>query len=65
VTGYVVRVRELGGFSASERFVSVGNVTTTTVTNLLPDTLYGMSVAPVNENRSDVEWQHFDLCVDM
>ena len=57
-----MRVRELGGLAARERWVTVGNVTTTTVVGLLPDTLYGLAVAAVSENASAVdEWTAFDL----
>lgn len=57
-----MRVRELGGSTAYERWVTVGNVTTTTVIGLLPDTLYDVAVAAVAENASSVEaWTSFDL----
>ncbi len=63
VTGYVVRIREIYGGGRDDNLfeVTVGNVTTTTIIGLLPDTLYGASVAAVCENQTDLEWRQFDL----
>jgi hypothetical protein len=58
VTGYVVRVRELasgnGRMEESVKDVALGNVTTTTITGLLPDTTYAFSVASVCENHTSL-----------
>lgn len=57
VTGYVVRVRELasgnGRMEESLKDVALGNVTTTTITGLLPATTYAFSVASVCENHTN------------
>ena len=44
VTGYVVEVRSVGGRTAEARRVSLGNVTTTSIIGLIPDTLYSFAV---------------------
>jgi len=55
VTGYVIRIRQFGSTFAMTRDVTVGNVTTTTITGLLPNTPYGFSVAAVSENHTEID----------
>jgi hypothetical protein len=57
----VVRVRQYGSSADLVRELTVGNITTTTVTGLLPDTPYTFSVAAVSENATDDAWKTFDL----
>ena len=61
ITGYVVAVREIGGRTATTREVTVGNVTTTTIVSLKPNTLYAVAVSSVMENQTDNEWLQLDL----
>lgn len=60
MTGYLIRVRQFGSSYDMIRELTVGNVTTTTITGLTPDTPYTFSLAPVSENVTD-KWQSFDL----
>jgi hypothetical protein len=61
VTGYLLKIRQFGSAFVMERELVVGNTTTTTITGLLPDTTYAVSVAAVSENITDEAWQSFDL----
>uniref|UniRef100_A0A7S2RZZ2 Fibronectin type-III domain-containing protein n=1 Tax=Rhizochromulina marina TaxID=1034831 RepID=A0A7S2RZZ2_9STRA len=62
VTGYVVVIREIGGREVgAEKRVVVGNVTTTTIIDLKPDTLYAAAVASLVESQTDEEWTELDL----
>jgi len=62
VTGYLVVMRELGGRAEGDvKRVVVGNVTTTTIIDLKPDTLYAAAVASFVESQKDEEWTELDL----
>lgn len=62
VTGYLIVVTEHGPYHDTSFEVSLGNVTTTTVIGLLPDTLYSFAAAAAAEDvRDAAAWRSVDL----
>ena len=61
VTGYAIYWRESGDadWSDSRRQV-VGNITTTTLINLAPNTLYEFTISAATENQNDPQWLALD-----
>ena len=56
VTGYVINWR-LSSSTTWDNEMIVGNITTTTVTNLQPDTLYDFGVSPISEDKTMMNGQ--------
>ena len=58
-TGYIIYWRQ-SGVADSAGEMTVGNVTTTTVRGLNPDTVYEFSISAISENQNDPEWEALD-----
>jgi len=59
VTGYALYWRE-SGLAAWSCEQIVGNVTTTTIRGLKPNTYYDLSISATTENQNDPEWEELD-----
>jgi hypothetical protein len=64
VTGYIIRWKlkdDLKSLFPEENYVVVGNVTSTTLINLQPNTAYEIKIAALTEDQRKPEWQDIDL----